>query len=121
MNNTGFTLIELVAIILVLATVFLVSFPNFLNLSKNDEEKKYKEFKDSLCMAGESYIYANETLLEDISLVGNTIEISVEELMIYGSVKQSLNNPITNRSAKKDMLNYTVLSDNTLKCKYIEK
>ena len=34
MNNKGFTLIELTAIIVVLVAIFLVSFPSLLGLAK---------------------------------------------------------------------------------------
>ena len=42
MNNKAFTLIELTAVVLLLAIIFLVSFPSLLSLSKSDEEKGYR-------------------------------------------------------------------------------
>lgn len=120
MNNKGFTLIELVAIVLVLAAIFLVSFPSLLNMSKNDEEKKYDNMVENLCLAGESYIYANEDDFKDLSTVSSTIEISIEELIMYGNVDSALKNPKTDKSVESDKLIFTVLSDKSLDCVYKE-
>jgi len=120
MNNKGFTLIELTAIILVLATIFLISFPKFMNMAISDEEKKYENMIDNLCLAGESYIYNNIDEFKQYFTVDNKIEIIIEELIVYGNVDNNLNNPKTEKSVKNDILTYTVMSDNSLSCEYIE-
>lgn len=120
MNNKGFTLIELVAIILVLAAIFLISFPNLLNTAKVDEDKKYEDMIKNLCMAGENYIYSNVDDFKDSIVVGNQIEISVEELIIYGNVDSDLINPKTEKKVDNDYLEYIVLNDKSLDCNYKE-
>lgn len=120
MNNKGFTLIELVAIILVLVAIFLVSFPSLLNISKTDEEKEYKTMVEDLCLAGKSYIYANTSLFSELSVIGGNIEIPIETLIEYGNVKSDMVNPKTNKKVEKDSLNFTVLSDYSLNCEYKE-
>ncbi|MBE6139075.1 MAG: hypothetical protein E7174_01020 [Firmicutes bacterium] len=120
MNTKGFTLIEFVAIILILAAIFLVSFPTLLNITSVDEEKKYTDMVDNLCLAGENYIYANMDDFKEKFTVGNEIEIVIEELIIYGNVDNDLINPKTNEKVDKDKLIYGVLSDNSLVCEYVE-
>lgn len=120
MNNKGFTLIELVAIVLVIAAVFLVSFPSLLNLSKKDEEKKYNSMVESLCLAGQTYIYNNEKDFKDMFIPNNEIEIEINELMVSGIVKYDTTNPKTNKSVENDKLVYTVQSDKSLNCEYKE-
>lgn len=120
MNNKAFTLIELTAVIVVLSAIFLVSFPNLLNMTKSDENKKYDNMVKNLCMAGESYIYENTSSYEGLSIVGTEIRISISDLIIYGSVDSNLTNPNTKKSVKNSMLIYTVLSDNSLDCVYDE-
>lgn len=120
MNAKGFTLIELVAIVIVLAAIFLVSFPSLMNISKDDEEKKYENMVENLCLAGNSYIYSNIEDFKELLIVDNKIEIPVEELIGYGSVDGDLKNPKTNKSVESDSLVYTVLSDNSLDCEYKE-
>ena len=118
MNTKGFTLIELVTIILILAAIFLVSFPNFLNTAKMDEEKKYEEMEESLCLAGESYIYSNIDSFSEALTTGGRIEVSIKELIIYGNVKSDLINPKTNKKVENDNLIFTVLNNGALKCVY---
>lgn len=120
MNNKAFTLIELTAVLVVLAAIFLVSFPNLLNMARSDKEKEYEDMVENLCLAGKSYIYANMDVFEGLSTVGTKIEISVDELIIYGNVDSDLTNPKTEKNVKKDTLTYTVLNDNSLDCEYKE-
>ena len=118
MNNKGFTLIELTAIIVVLVAIFLVSFPYLTNTAKSDEEKKYDDMVENLCLAGESYIYANTDDFEELSTINSEIQIVVQELMTYGNVDSNLKNPKTGNSVKNSKLIYTVLSDYSLDCDY---
>jgi len=120
MNNKAFTLIEMIAIILVLAAIFLVSFPSLLNLSKKDDEKKYENMVENLCLAGKTYIYNNEKNFKESFVVDNKIEININELITYGIVKNDVTNPKTNKSVENDKLIYTVLYNKSLSCDYIE-
>lgn len=117
MNNRGFTLIEVVGVVLILAAIFFISFPTFLNISKSDNEKKYTTMVKDLCLAGESYIYANDDY--DLS-EGREISIEISELIAYGNVDSDLKNPKTDNSVSDDILRYNVES-NSLECKYIDK
>lgn len=120
MNDKGFTLIELVAIVLVLVAIFLVSFPSLLNLSKKDEERKYDSMVETLCLAGDTYIKNNSKDFKDMIIPNNHIEIDINELMVYGIVKTNTTNPKTNKSVENDKLIYTVQSDKSLNCEYKE-
>lgn len=119
MNTKGFTLIELTAIIVVLAAIFLVSFPSLLNTAKSDEDKKYDDMVEDLCLAGESYIYANIEYLGELT-VGESLEINIETLINYGNIDNDLKNPETGISVENDILKYTILSDYSLECEYKE-
>lgn len=120
MNDKGFTLIELTALIVVLATIFLVSFPVLINTTREDKEKEYNNMIENLCLAGKTYIYANIDSFENLSIVDSEIEIKINELIVYGNVDKKLVNPKTNTSVEKDSLIYTVLADLSLDCKYKE-
>ncbi|MBR6690430.1 MAG: type II secretion system protein [Bacilli bacterium] len=120
MNNKGFTLIELTAIIVVLAAIFLVCFPNLLNISREDEEKKYDNMVDNLCLAGESYIYSNIDSFPELSTPNSLIKLNISTLIEYGNVKKNTTNPNTNKIVDNNFLEYTVLSDNSLSCEYVD-
>lgn len=120
MSNKGFTLIEIIAVMVVLVAIFLVSFPILNNMTKSDEQKLYDNMVDDLCTAGKTYMYSNMDEFPELSIVNSKIELKINKLISYGSVEKKLVNPKTDVSVKMDLLEYTVLSDFSLDCKYIE-
>ena len=92
MNRRGFTLVELVAIIAILAAIFLVSFPTLKNLARKDDKKRYDIIVEDLCTAGKTYMYANMDLFPGLSIVGSVIDLNVSELIEYGNVDKKLIN-----------------------------
>lgn len=120
MNVKGFTLVELIAIIVVLAAIFLVGFPHLLNTTKTDKEKQYNDMVNDLCLAGKSYIYANMNEFPTLSTVGSTININISTLIEYGNVDKNIKNPKNNKLIKNNSLTYVVLSDLSLDCQYKE-
>ena len=121
MDNKGFTLIEVIAIMVILAGIFLVSFPVLSSMSKSEEDNKFNNMKKDLCIAGKTYIYSNIDDFPNLSIVGSQIEFKVDELMLYGNVDEKLLNPKTNTSVKNDTLKYIVLDDLSLECEYLEE
>ena len=120
MNNKGFTIVELVAILLILSAIVLISFPTIQNMAKNDKEKQYTDMVNNLCIAGESYINANRDSFNELDIVGGETTIDVSELIAYGNIKDNIINSKTGNSVKEDSLKFTVLEDYSLNCKYIE-
>lgn len=59
MRKQGFTLIEMMAIIIILAVIALFSFPSILELIDNNEIKNNEEQLSNLYMATENYIVQN--------------------------------------------------------------
>ena len=121
MNNKGFTLVEVIAIIVVLSAIFLVSFPVLNNVTRSDEEKLYTNMVDDLCSAGKTYLYSNMHLFPTLKEPNTTIELNIEDLIVYGNVDSDLKNPKTNLKVEKDKLKYNVLNDLSLECTYIEE
>ncbi len=120
MNSRGFTLIEITAVIVILAAIFLVSFPSYLNTAKADKEKQYNDMVENLCLAGKTYIYSNMDKFKENSTVGSSIEIKVSELISYGNVEKGIKNVKTDKAVENDSLIFIVLDDNSLDCKYNE-
>ena len=118
MNNKGFTLVELTAIIVVLAAIFLVSFPTLINTAKSDENKKYNDMVEDLCLAGESYIYANIDDFPELSTPNSKIYLNIANLVNYGSVSKDIKNPETEQVVNNHFVVFEVLSDNSLECEY---
>lgn len=121
MNTRGFTLIEVIAIMVVLVGIFLVSFPALTNMAKSEEEKKYSNMVNDLCTAGKTYMYSNMDEFPELSVMESEIELQISVLISYGSIDKDLINPKTGLSVKNNILKYTVLEDFTLNCEYIEE
>ena len=120
MKTRGFTLVELIAVIVVLVGIFLFVFPNLTNMMNTDNQKKYDDLVENLCTAGKSYMYSNLDSFKELSTINSVIEIQINTLINYGNVDKELKNPKNNKLVKNDKLKYTVLSDFSLDCKYIE-
>ena len=120
MKQRGFTLIELIGMVLILALVFLVSYPNFVSMSKNEEKNKQKVLEKNLCLAGESYIYQNK--IEPNNQGKITIDIKTD-LLDNGYIDQDIeicqkqNDVITSCTGS---LTFTVQNDKSLYCEYSE-
>lgn len=119
MNDRGFTLVEVVAVMVILVGIFLISFPIFENMSKDSEDKKYTGMVSDLCTAGKTYMYSNMDEFPELSIVNGIIEVKISDLISYGNVDKNLINSKTNASVKYDTLKYTVLEDYSLNCEYI--
>ena len=121
MNTRGFTLVELIAIMVILVGIFLVSFPALDSMLRSDEEKLYTNMVDNLCIAGKTYLYSNLDLYPELSVVNSEIKINISSLIDYGNVEKDLKNPKTDMTIENNKLKYTVLEDLSLECEYIEE
>ena len=121
MNDRGFTLIEVIAIDLILVSIFFISFPIINNTVKSDNEEKYNQMVDNLCIAGKTYMYSNLDNFPELSVIDSIVEVKISELILYGSVNKNTKNPNTDLSVEDDVLKYKVLSDYSLECTYIDE
>ena len=119
--NKGFTLIEIIAIMVVLVGIFLISFPTLTNMTKSDEQKRYDNMVANLCAAGKTYMYSNMDQFPELSIINSQVELQISELISYGNVDKNIVNPKNELSVEKDTLKYTVLEDLSLNCEYIEE
>ena len=76
MKKKGFTLIEVLAVIVVLVAIFLVTLPNVTRILKNNQDKEYQNFVDDLCLKSEYFIQNLPTDLKD-SLTSQNEEVGV--------------------------------------------
>ena len=93
-NKKGFTLIELMAVIIILAVIALIVTPLILNSMKDSKEKLYQTQLENIKSAARSYMVNIE--LEE----NKTINLSVGELKRSGFLKSDIENPKTNEGFK---------------------
>ncbi len=109
MNRKGFTLVEVIAVVAVLAVILLVSFPVYNGVIKRNTTKRYDDFMKTLCEAGQYYILHNN----DTSLLNNTTtRVQIKDLKINNNslVRSDLVNPRTKETV--DLNAYLVITRN---------
>ena len=102
--------------VLILAIIFLVSYPNFVSMSKKEKTNKQQVLEKNLCLAGESYIYSNK--LNNNMSVGSKIVINVNDLISSGYVDDSKQELCPDLIFCTKTLTFTVNSDKSLDCQY---
>ena len=109
-NNKGFTLIEVIGIVVILVAIFLIAFPSLLGITKKEEEKIYTVMLDDLCLAGESYIYSNMDKFPQLSTPNSTIKLKISTLVEYGNISKNTVNSKTDKSVINEyLLSYQII------------
>lgn len=94
----GFTLIEVLAVIAVMAAILLIAVPTITRQLSSIEEGKYNQFKQNLYLAAETYINSNRHSFPNLKTHNGSYCISVDTLIQSGWVKSSLKNPKTGKN-----------------------
>ena len=92
MNNRGFTLVELVVVIAIIAAmagIFTVNMTNMLQTVKSDEEKR---LQSDFELAADAYINSNKTELAKIDYCDSNYAISKNILLSTGFLKETSQN-----------------------------
>jgi len=98
MNKKGFTLVELIALILVLSIILTVTFISLTDSIENTKESEYKNFISNLELAAETYanlpgVYKD---IDEKLKKGNTVQILITDLINAGVIDEIPINPKTN-------------------------
>ena len=89
MNRKGFTLIELIATIVIMALILIMVMPSITALVNNNEDKSYEYYGDSLMEAAEIFVGREG---EDITNLGTLnftgcIDITYQDLINSDLIK----------------------------------
>lgn len=126
MNNKGFTLIELIIVIALLATIALLSTPNIIRVIEKNKVDNYNETLDSIIEAAELYVSDNRYKLVFKDASGNNAsckqgdpddkkiysQTTLENLINYKYISESVKNP-----CNEEEISPTTKIDITLNCK----
>ena len=96
MENKGFTLIELIVTIAIMALIGVVISTNMLGLFSNEEDKKYEEFISQIEDAACIYV---ETVWSDSTRTNcratNNCTVTINQLIQKGYISDDLKDPST--------------------------
>lgn len=119
MKNKGFTLIELIAVMGIIAILILLTAPSLINQIDSTRQKNYENFVNDLCLATESYINANGDDERFISFknANDTVTLQINDLISSGYVKSNIKNPKTKEKISSTaILTVTLTTDKTYTC-----
>ena len=106
MKKLGFTLIEVIAVIVVLALILLITVPNILSTTDRQKEKQWKTIEQSILDAAEQFVTMNRDNPEwgdfiDLKIYdsehpdNNYIDIPLKLLLEEGVLKKPIIDPRT--------------------------
>ena len=87
MNKKGFTLTELIAILVIISIVALIAVPAVVNSIKNNNHDSYNGVVNDIILASETYA---------ANMGASIVQVSVETLKQSGYLSPDLKNPIDN-------------------------
>ena len=96
----GFTLIEMLGIITVLAILLIITFPNLSKSLKMTKEHKNNNFTNNLKVSAEAYIELNRDSYENLDIPGTEISFTVQELYDANLLKGQYENVNTEDTIK---------------------
>lgn len=107
----GFTLIEMLGIIVVLGIILVITFPNMNKSLKQMKTATEKNFTNNLKISVESYIELNRDKYPELKIPGNSVNITIQELYDANLLKGeypgiSTNYTITVTTQEDHTLNY---------------
>ena len=102
MNKHGFTLIELIVTIVIMALILILVMPSITALINNNEEKQYEYYADSLVEAAKVYVDKEG---EDINSLGEKNWIGCVDITYQDLMDADLIRPFTEEN-----INFVILS-----------
>lgn len=87
MNKRGFTLVELMGVLVILGVLLIFTVPTVTKTLKNSEKNEKAEYDNTVCLAVKSYV--------EIKREVYPFTISLGELRDEGYLSTSLKNPET--------------------------
>lgn len=120
LTTLGFTLVELLAVIVVLTFIILFSVPTMSKTIKNNDETKYQKFLENIYMAAENYIYISDSKFTILKNDNGKAFISIGELIKQGYLSLNTVNPKNDTPIANDTILITKDFNGLLQYEYIE-
>ena len=111
MNRKGFTLVELMGVLVILGVLLIVTVPTITKTLNNTKENEIKEYEKTVCLAVKSYV--------EVKRFSYPKEVKFSVLRSEGYLSTRLKNPETGKLDSGDRKVRIELSNGTLVCSFI--
>ncbi|MFA5408487.1 MAG: prepilin-type N-terminal cleavage/methylation domain-containing protein [Bacilli bacterium] len=95
--KNGFTLIELVAVVVILGVLAVIIVPIVMNNVDKTRETSYNQLISNIEQTTQLYIRNNKSTIPGITDIGNTVVITLEDLVITEGLKEPVIDPRSDR------------------------
>ncbi len=95
----GFTLVEVMGVLLVLSIMFLIGTSSVTKIIKENKQKLYNEQVNSFIESAETWALGNASSLPE---VGSSIKLTLKTLIDENFIKKGIKNPVTNEPFSND-------------------
>ena len=121
MKKHGFTLVEMLGILVVLSIIVVISVPAITSSLKKADQQRYNDWLDNLYIAAEEYVESHREDFYEVN-AGATSYLSIKLLLDQGYLKDSVKDPETGKDITDvAIVKITVNEDQTLKYELIYK
>lgn len=104
MNKKGYTLIELIAVLVIVALISTIVILNFDNVFTKSNTKKDESFKNDLEKAACAYIDLDENTSFKNSCYPSTCSVTVSQLVTSGMIADDMIDPVTNNKVSQSLV-----------------
>ena len=104
MNRKGFTLIEIITVLVILTVLVLTISPIIINRVNSSREKAYKIQISNIKKAAEDWAASPKNIASIPEREGEVLTLNLADLKIGGYLDVDVKNPLTNKSFPNDML-----------------
>ena len=115
-NNKGFTLVEMLAVLAIIAILSVAIFPNFLSM-KESQSKNFSESMNILLKSAAKIYVSNNRSIVDEELKNGPYCITIAALKAYDYVSIPTYDPVTNNKITNRCVNISK-TENDSKTKY---
>lgn len=97
MKKKGFTLVELMAVIVILSIFALMAVPTITNTLKKQEEKAFDSYVETICMGTKTYMRHNATTYQTFFDNKASTTVCLKDVVDNGYLTDNLKNPNTEK------------------------
>ena len=114
----GFTLVEMLITIGVIAIMFLIVVPEMSNVSRKTKENEYQRFLSDVFLSTEAYIQKNIENYPNLNYQNRKVYVYFDELLNSGYLKSTILDPKNDKSVKDEDFTVQVFVDENNQYKY---